>query len=490
MIPLPTITQEESMKQRSLKLSVAAVTALGCMSSAAFALENQFNGLLRIKGDFTNFDQAGGNDASNATKLSQNSLGKSFFYTEQRLRLKYTAKISDDIKLVTQFEIDSRWGDTTGTVARNQGGAMEADSINLETKNVYMDFAVPGLPTTARAGIQPVDDMYKGVFLSADAAALTTVTRLDKTTLYLNWMRGYDNRNFKDAPTAVNAASNGGGGTGNLPGRYSLDAFMFDAKYDVNKELKVGGSLYFTYDNLVPGGGYNLLATLGANASYNFGPGVIDGFLLYQTGDNPINNFGQVGQSVSAFAANVGAKIKAGPGTARANVLYASGDDGKGKVNAFQGLNQLGGATSTFSAAQMTMLIANTKYAANTDRALIATVTNNNMGLIGAFLGYDIDIDKTFIKGNLGFASASKENQTYKPKNLKNNDYNGNYIGTEINAEVGYKISQNLTASLLGGYVVLGDYYKDTVRRGGGAADPVITPDNPWKSMVVMNLVF
>lgn len=142
------------MKQRTLKLSVAAVAvAAGCMGSTAFALEHQFGGLLRIKGDFTNFDQAGGNDASNATKLSQDSLGRSFFYTEQRLRLKYTGKINEEVKLVTQFEIDSRWGDTTGTVARNQGGAMEADSINLETKNVYMEFAVPNLPVTARAGI-------------------------------------------------------------------------------------------------------------------------------------------------------------------------------------------------------------------------------------------------------------------------------------------------------------------------------------------------
>lgn len=474
------------MKQRTLKLSIATVAAVGCMGSTAFALEHQFGGLLRIKGDFTNFDQAGGNDASNATKLSQDSLGRSFFYTEQRLRLKYTGRINEEVKLVTQFEIDSRWGDTTGTVARNQGGAMEADSINLETKNVYMEFAVPNLPVTARAGIQPVDDMYKGVFLSADAAALTTVTKLDKTTLYLNWMRGYDNRNFKDAPASVNATSNGLGGTGNMPGRYSLDAFMFDVKHDLNKELNVGGSVYLTYDNLVPGAGYNLLATLGVNAAYKFDQGGIDGFLLYQTGDNPTNSVGQIGKSVSAFAANVGGKIKAGPGTARANILYASGDDGKGDVGAFQGLNQLGGATSTFSAAQMTMLIANTKYAANTDRAVIATVTNNNMGVIGAFIGYDVDIDKAFVKGNLGFAAAAKENQTYKPKNLKKNDYNGNYIGTEINAEAGYKISKNLTASLLCGYVVLGDYYKDTVTANGS----IKTPDNPWKNMVVLNLVF
>ena len=129
------------MKQRNLKLSVAAVAALGCMGSTAFAMEHDFNGLLRIKGDFTNFDQAGGNDASGSRKLYRSNPSKSFFYTEQRARLKYTGKFSDDVKLVTQFEIDSRWGDSSQFVARNQGGAMEADSINLETKNVYMEFS-------------------------------------------------------------------------------------------------------------------------------------------------------------------------------------------------------------------------------------------------------------------------------------------------------------------------------------------------------------
>ena len=32
-------------------------------------------------------------------------------YFEQRARLFYTAKASDDLKLVTGFEIDSVWGD-------------------------------------------------------------------------------------------------------------------------------------------------------------------------------------------------------------------------------------------------------------------------------------------------------------------------------------------------------------------------------------------
>lgn len=478
------------MKQRKMKVAVSALAAVGCMSTSAMAIEHEFNGLLRVKGIFTNFDQAGGNDASLKTKdLSAGNLGKSFFFTEQRARLKYTGTLANDVKLVTHFEIDSRWGDTSQNNGRGAGGAMEADQVNLETKNVFMQFKVPYLPTTVRAGIQPVDDMYKGIFVGTDAAAVSTVTKLDKATIYATWMRGYDNKNFKGANEtvpAVNAGSTGLGATGNMPGRYSLDSFLFDAKFDINKKLKVGGSYYMVYENLVAGNGYNVLNTLGVNAAYNFGPGSVDGFLLYQMGDNPVNNFGQTGEKVSAFAANVGGKIKAGPGTARANFLYASGDNGTGKVNAFQGLNQLGegNTTSTFSAAQMTMLITNTKYAANTDRALINNITNNNMGVKGAFLGYDVDIDKAFIKGNLGMAAVANKNQNSRP-NLKGGS-NSSYIGTEINAEVGYKISQNLTASWVGGYVVLGDYYKDTVTVNG----VIKTPDNPWKNMVVLNLAF
>ena len=170
-------------------------------------LRHEFNGLLRIKGDFTNFDQAGGNDASDNPVYQQNvshrtTLENPSSTRNRRARLKYTGKLNEDVKLVTQFEIDSRWGDTSQEVksgGRNDGGAMEADQVNLETKNVYMEFKVPYLPTTARAGIQPVDDMYKGIFLGTDAAALSTVTRLDNTTLYLTWMRGYDNKNFNGA---------------------------------------------------------------------------------------------------------------------------------------------------------------------------------------------------------------------------------------------------------------------------------------------------
>lgn len=479
--------------------TAAVVAVVGCMAGSASAMEHQFNGLLRIKGDFTNFDQAGGNDASANKALYRSNPSRTFFYSEQRARLKYTAILDEDVKVIAQFEIDSRWGDTSQGKAnqgstRNQGGAMEADQVNLETKNIYTDFRLDSLPTRVKAGIIPFDDAYKGVFLSSDIAGVMTTTTLDKLTINAGWLRGYDNVNFNGATDILPGSVAGTGGTGAVsgynPGRYSLDLGILDAKYALSKALTVGASYYLTYSNLEKTS-TNILSTIGVNAAYNLGNGTIDGFFLYQNGDNPTNNYGQVGQNVSAFAANVAAKIKAGPGTIRTSLLYASGDDGKGSVSAFQGVNQLGNgnATSTYSAAQMSMLITNTRYAANTDRALINTVSNYNQGLMGAFVGYDLDINKSFIKTNLGLAAVTEDNNTYKPRNLAKNDYsNGKYIGTEVNAEIGYKISKNLSASLLGGYVLLGDYYKDTVKNT--VSNSVETPDNPWKTQIVLNLTF
>ena len=160
------------MKQRSLKLAALTLAATGCICSTAFAIEHEFHGLLRVKGDFTNFDQAGGNDASKTNALSKNNLGKSFFYTEQRARLLYLARLIDDVKLVTQFEIDSRWGDTSQNNNRGQGGAMETDQVNLETKSVYLDFNIPATKVNVKLGVQPWEDSYTGIFVDADMAGV------------------------------------------------------------------------------------------------------------------------------------------------------------------------------------------------------------------------------------------------------------------------------------------------------------------------------
>lgn len=491
------------MKRRCLNWSALVFAAAFCMNSTAFAWENEFHGMLRIRGDFSNFDRAGGNDASQPTttgspaptvSLSRNNQAKSFFFVEQRARIRYVGKATDDVMFVGQWEIDSRWGDTSQDLGRNAGGAMETDQINLETKNIYMQFKAPYLPTTVKIGTQPWADSYKGIFLDTDIGGVATTTKLERITLNLGWLRGYDNKSFKGATDNAELSGrivnqNGAADAGFTPGRYSLDLTYLDAKYQVSKTTTVGGSYYLTYDDL--NNEVHTLHTFGVNAATTVGPAQIDGFLLYQTGKNPTNNFGQVGKNVSAFAANLAARVNAGPGTLRATALYVSGDDGQGDVKAFQGLNQLGDAngTTTFSSAQMTMLITNTKYASNTDRAIIYTPTNYNQGLVAGFFGYDMNFGKAFVKGNLGLAATASENRTFKPVNRKTGTANSSkYEGTEVNAEVGYNVSENLTTSLVGGYLMLGDYWKDTALVAG--TNEIKTPDNPYKLMLVANLTF
>ena len=156
------------------------------------------------------------------------------------------------------------------------------------------------------------------------------------------------------------------GAAAGMPGKWSYDIGVIDAQYEINEKITVGGSYYLVYDNLLQKQGYgtNMLHTLGVNAEAKLGGAKIDAFLLYQTGDNPTNNYGRVGQNVSAYAAQVAGRMKFGSnGSARASFLYASGDDGKSNtVGAFQGISSLGGeTTSTYSSARMMMLIDHTR---------------------------------------------------------------------------------------------------------------------------------
>ena len=78
---------------------------------------------------------------------------------------------------------------------------------------------------------------------------------------------------------------------------------------------------------------------------------------------------------------------------------------------------------------------------------------------------------------NAGFAAVAKENA----KTLDQS--NGKYLGTEVNASVDYKLFDNMTASVRGAYVILGDYF-DGVAAGGK------NPDDPYMGSVILNYAF
>ena len=197
------------MKLNKKLMVLAAVAALGAASAtSALAFENEFHGFYSLKYFLSNYEQgSNGNPlaTNSSTHLSPyptsnttNNLRLNNYF-EQRARIFYNAKASDDLKLVTAFEIDSVFGDraqgsistaaatnTTNVAAfRNSGGALESDAVNLETKWVYLDFKIPTTPVQVKAGIQPFKDSIKGIFADFDAAGILTTTKIGAATVNL-----------------------------------------------------------------------------------------------------------------------------------------------------------------------------------------------------------------------------------------------------------------------------------------------------------------
>ena len=121
----------------SLKKTVAiaaAVGALAAISVPAMALENEFHGFYTIKGFVSNFNDGGAADLSPAA-LRKNERANN--YAEQRARIFYTGKASDDLKLVTAFEMDTRFGGVTNGKYTNtsDGGVLDGDGRLIPSLN-------------------------------------------------------------------------------------------------------------------------------------------------------------------------------------------------------------------------------------------------------------------------------------------------------------------------------------------------------------------
>lgn len=467
--------------------AVVALAALAATAVPAMALENEFHGTVRVSGFLSNFQDSRGNNAAFAASNDE----RTNTYVDQRVRLLYSAKASDDLKLVTHFEIDSRWGDNAYATAGNQGAGLGADTVNIETKNAYLDFNIaPASPVNFKVGIQPFIDAYKGVFVNTDMAGALATVKLGAPTVALGWFR------FDDDIVA------------NVPGKKYRDLYVADAKFAVNPNMKVGAAYYYYRDRsrnfgpgaLPPGG---VLGTdepifpnsdldvkfhmAGLNAEYKTDAVTFDAFAALQTGELSPN------QNLTAWAAQGSAKAKVGPGTAKFAVLYTSGDNDGGHSHAWQSVqSQAGGAATadptatalsvpgsattfrsenSYYPADMLILL-RSRYATSSDRAIVATTNNGNQGLIGAFVGYDAKLtDKAFASVNGGYMMVDKKQAGRTDSDL----------GIEANAEIGYKLYDNLTAQLQYAYVFLGDYWE----RGA-----VTDPKNPYLTRLMLNYTF
>lgn len=461
------------MKKQLIVLSAAAMVAAAAVPALAF--ENEFHGMYRLRGSMTNFQAAGLAGVEGATKsvgppvvkyngdeALLSSRSRSYTLFEQRARLLYIAKANDDLKLVTHFEIDSTWGDAAYQTGRGMGGGIAADTVNLETKNVYLDFNLPSTPVNVKLGIQGFyDDGYKGIFLFDDVGGALATGKFGAVTTRAAFLRTYDQ-----------------GGTTAL-GKKNVDVYLLDGKFALSKAVTLGAS-YILANNDVNYSGQQT-HTVGVNAAAKLGIVDLDAFLLYQGGDEL---YATSGKDLSAFAGQIAAKANLGVVTVRAAGLYASGDDGAdaNKSNAYQNIfasgapgATAGGSTSSGSYYSANMLLLmRSILAMDSDNALVSSINNGGRGLVAAFIGADTKInDKLSASVNIGHAMVEKKLATSANTNEN--------IGTEANVSVNYALYPNLTATLQGAYVLLGGY-----TTGGKVKDL----KDPYLTGLMMNYTF
>jgi len=447
------------MRKGWIALLVVALT-VGLAASAM--ADTNLSGFIRAKGYVSNYENYGAGYISPSVDPSTNS------YVEQRARLMFTSA-GENVKGVAFFEIDQMFGDSAYTTGRNLGGGLEADTINLETKNVYVWFKVPNTSLDFTVGVFGLSDSYAGTLLGlADVAGVAANYKYDPVTFRFAWAKFWEN--------ATNKADD-------------VDFYMAEAKFSPVKDVKVGVNFYFLNDM---GGGTkgNAHASAinpaeiaavtglrkvrvyipGVDVAFKVGPVDLSGFFFYETGKAKGSGSNDV--DIKGFAADLRADANVGPGKAFLEALYVSGDDNKSsgdkKYKSILTASNYNLAGSFYTRTDTAILLPNIDDL-NSSKALSYDVANGGAGLFHVAAGYSQKLmDKLTGKVGVAYSAAAKK---------RARDYGGVFnfadekaMATEVNANVNYNITKGLDFGLYGAYAWLGSAY-DKNFAGTAAAD-------------------
>ena len=461
---------------RKVFLIVLAAVLVAAIAAPAMAGAD-INGFYRAKAYTSNYKNYTTANYVNPTPPDNVATND---YVEQRLRLKFSIG-EENVKAVAFFEQDMMWGDSSGQGgSRNQGGAIGGDSINLETKNVYLWFKVPDTGFDLTVGLQSVSDPYRGIFFGgADmAGGLATVkfapisfrfggftpwerdtNQSDDTELFIAEARispvkdlgiGLNFYFIRDAADAIGTTV-GGGASGELNASNNL-AQMFRGGVQVDA-------------------GVTKIYMPGVNFDFNAGVAKISGFAFMQFGDREYDS-GAPKTKFRGYAGDLRVDANAGPAKVFLEGMYTSGDK-PGTADKIEGVVvmddfKVGSSSSSPSTFDMQILTPNGDDI-NTARILMYTSNNNRVAggyaMNGVRLGATMVAagasmkfgDKVTGKVGAGYLRANQ----LAPVALAGTNLNvSKKMGTEVNGNVNYNIMKGLDFGVYAAYAWLGDGYK------------------------------
>ncbi len=469
-------------------LMAALVAAIAAPAMAG----TDINGFYRSRGFVSNYKNFTSGNYLNPSPADNASTSS---YVEQRLRLKFSMG-EENVKAVAFFEQDMMWGDSSGQAGtRNAGGAIQGDSINVETKNIYLWFKIPNTSADFTVGLQNVTDPYRGTFLGfADMAGVVSTFKFAPLSFRVGGFTPWERDTNQADDTQL---------------------FIAEAKIAPVKDLNVGLNFYFIRDGAdalgaASGeinaannaaqflGGNQVVAGVtkiympGVNFDFNAGVAKVSGFGFVQFGDRVFDS-GAPKTKFGGYAADLRVDANAGPVKVFLEGLYTSGDK-PGTSDKIEGVvvaEDFKMQSSSSNAYAMDLLILTTNGDdLNTARGLIYSTNNNRVqagyAMNGVRLGSTLLAagatmklgDKMTGKVGAGYLRANE----LAPAALTGTNLNvSKKMGTEVNANVNYNIMKGLDFGLYGAYAWLGDGYKVS-----GSPEP----DNLYDAHFRLNYAF
>lgn len=440
------------MRKFRVFLAVLAVLLVAGIASAQTTVD--IKGLIRVYPEMNNYGFGSVNYSADS---------KSAAFVDQRARLFFNVKSGENVGGSLAFEIDTRWGDKAYQTSRNSGGALEADTTNLETKNVYLWFK-PSNDLKLTLGIQGYTDDFKGIILGgADAAGVRADYVINKdSSLMVGWYL------FQD-PSAATGTS---------------DAVWF---LPISYKMNLGdGKLGVAYYRLQDGGaglansgfGHKSVRTatsngakinyLGANYAGKAGDVSYSAFLLYNYGTIDKYTPGK-DADISAFAFNADASMKLGNGKIKAALLYTSGDKSTTDYNGIVTGNQYATGADLPLLQNDLYIILRTLDDITQSIAFFTDLNNGGLGATVVYATYDQNLsDKLNVQAALGYGKANEKNSSNLTPAI-----------TEINAQAAYKFDKALTIKAALAYGILSDVKV-------GTADA----DNLYRAMLKFQYAF
>jgi hypothetical protein len=359
--------------------------------------------------------------------------------------------------MVYKNEIDFEWGDASFDNARGQGGGLGGDTINLETKNVYMELMVPDTPVKATIGLQGIT-LHKGWWISDDAAAARFDMNFDPVALTLIYVNAVDTDTTDSSDDVWQLHASAGYKAENMDARLSIgyekgqnDPNALGVKDD--DFYQIMGEFGMSFDMV------SFYAILGVN----FGEVDGDSTAAGQAAD----------RDYEGYMADVGVDFALDLATLGVRFIYASGDD-EGDLDAdyrsFSG--------ETFSWAEIPS--DGYLWEVNSSMGQIGGQnTPNNMWALN--VGADLKpTDTTTIALDLWYIAMVED------RTVGGDDEDT--IGTELDFKLTQKVYDNLDCLIIGSYLLADDGFGN----GGTSGDwaPQSDGDDAWILALGLNYKF